>query len=38
MKRTMIYQYLNKSDNIALAMYQIALFFYEPCGFAMYCI
>ena len=38
MKRTMIYQYLNKSNNIALDMYQIALFCDEPCGFAMYCI
>ena len=38
MKRTMIYQYLNKSNNIALGMYRIELFCDEPCGFAMYCI
>ena len=38
MKRTMIYRYLKKSNNIALDMYLIALFCDEPCGFAMYCI
>ena len=34
----MIYQYLNKSNNIASDMYLIALFCDKPCGFAMYCI
>ena len=33
-----IYQHLNKSNNIALDMYRIALFCDESCGFAMYCI
>ena len=37
MKRAMIYQYLNKSNNIALDMYRIALFCDEPCDIAMYC-
>ena len=36
MKRTIIYRYLNKSTNIALDMYLIALFCDEPC--ALLCI
>ena len=35
---SMIYQYLNKSNNIASDMYPIELFCDIPCGFAMYCI
>ena len=38
MKRTVIYRYLNKNNNIALDMYLIASFCDEPCCFAMYCI
>ena len=34
----MIYQYLNKSYDIALDMYRIALFCEEHRGFVMYCI
>ena len=35
MKATMIYRYLNESNEIALDIYLIALFCDEPCGFAM---
>ena len=38
MKRKQMNRYLNKSNNIALDMYLIALFYNEPCGFAIYCI
>ena len=34
----MIYQYLNKSNNIASDVYLIALFCDKPRGFAVYCI